>query len=129
MYAFSKMSLDRLKTCETKLQVLFEVVIKHFDCKVTDGHRGMHEQNEYYAMGNSTKRFPDSKHNAYPSRAVDVAPYPIDWNNIKRFYYFSGIVKGIAAMLDIPIVWGGDWDNDTDLDDQKLMDLVHFELG
>jgi len=25
-----------------------------------------------------------------PSDAVDVAPYPIDWNDKERFYYFAG---------------------------------------
>lgn len=128
MAHFSETSKKRLKECESKLQVLFEVVIKYFDCKVLTGHRGMHEQNEAYEAGNSTKQYPDSKHNSFPSKAIDVAPYPIDWEDKARFYYFAGVVMGVAAMLEIPIRWGGDWDQDTDLHDQLLFDLVHFEL-
>ncbi len=52
--------------------------------------------------------------------AVDVIPYPIDWENITRFYRFGGFVKAIAVMLGIPLIWGGDW--------QKFKDLPHFEL-
>ena len=66
--------------------------------------------------------------NANPSRAVDVAPYPIDWSDRERFTYFAGFVKGIASQMGIDIIWGGDWDNDTDLKDNGFDDLVHFEL-
>ena len=35
---------------------------------------------------------------------------------------------GIANRLEIPIRWGGDWDMDTYVKDQKFKDLPHFEL-
>lgn len=70
----------------------------------------------------------DSKHLALPSRAVDVAPYPINWGDKKRFYHFAGYVQGLAAQLGISLRWGGDWDGDNDLNDQTFFDLVHFEL-
>jgi peptidoglycan L-alanyl-D-glutamate endopeptidase CwlK len=59
-----------------------------------------------------------------------VAPYPIDWNDTKRFYHFAGFVLGVAksSKIAIPIRWGGDWDSDNDLNDQTFMDLVHWEL-
>ena len=60
--------------------------------------------------------------------AVDVCPYPIDWNNKERFYHFAGYVKGIADSMGIKIRWGGDWDGDTVFDDQSFHDLPHFEL-
>ena len=70
-----------------------------------------------------------SHHNSDPSRAVDVAPYPIDWNDTERFGRFAGFVLGMAAAMGIPLRWGGDWDRDNDTHDQKFNDLVHFELG
>ena len=69
-----------------------------------------------------------SKHNQEPSLAVDVAPWPIDWNDSHRFYHFAGFVLGIAAALNIRLRWGGDWDSDFDLRDQTFFDLPHFEL-
>ena len=35
---------------------------------------------------------------------------------------------GIASQMGIDIIWGGDWDGDTDLKDNAFDDLVHFEL-
>lgn len=128
MNKFSKQSLDRLKTCEPELQELFHHVLQVHDCTILEGHRTEETQDEYFRTGKSKVEYPNSKHNTYPSRAVDCAPYPIDWNNTKRFYYFAGIVKGVAEHMGLVIRWGGDWDGDNDLDDQSFMDLVHFEL-
>ncbi len=72
--------------------------------------------------------YPHGKHNRKPSEAIDAAPYPIDWDDLNRFYYFAGYVKGIANEMGIKIRWGGDWDGDTILDDQTFMDLPHFEI-
>ncbi len=47
--------------------------------------------------------------------------------NLCRFYYFAGFVMGTAAAMGVRLRWGGDWDGDTELDDQKFRDLVHFE--
>jgi hypothetical protein len=63
-----------------------------------------------------------------PSRAVDVAPYPIDWNDFKRFYHFAGIVRAVAHQRGVKIRWGGDWDSDFDFKDERFLDLPHFEL-
>ena len=42
--------------------------------------------------------------------------------------YFAGVVKGIASQMGIGIRWGGDWDMDTEVKDNRFDDLVHFEL-
>jgi len=128
MAKFGKSSRKRLKTCDEKLQMLFNEVIKAFDCSILVGHRGEDDQNKAYAEGNSQLRWPKGKHNKKPSIAVDVAPYPIDWEDRERFSYFAGFVKGVAWRLNIPIRWGGDWDGDNDLSDNNFDDLVHFEL-
>lgn len=128
MPKFSKRSKNKLETCDSRLQNLFNEVIQYFDCSILCGHRGEDEQNEAFHAGRSKLMFPESKHNSEPSQAVDVAPYPIEWDNKERFYYFAGIVKGIALKLNIPIRWGGDWDSDTRVKDQTFFDLPHFEI-
>ena len=132
MPSFSQRSKGRLATCVTPLQKVFEEVIKHWDCTILQGVRSKEEQNEYFRTGRSKVQWPNSKHNVLnpgdPSRAVDVAPYPIDWNDLKRFYYFAGFVKGIALSQGLKLRWGGDWDSDTDIKDQNFNDLPHFEI-
>lgn len=128
MPRYSKRSKSKLAECDPELQRLFREVIKHIDCTILTGHRGMEAQNDAYRKGFSKLKFPQSKHNKFPSRAVDVAPYPIDWKDKEAFYHFAGIVRGIASQMGIELRWGGDWDSDNDLHDQTFMDLPHFEL-
>ena len=129
MPRFGRRSLRNLKTCDKRLQDLFSEVIKHFDCSVLVGFRDRDGQNTAFSSGHSKKKWPDSKHNSKPAIAVDVAPYPIDWNDRERFIYFGGVVKGFAYKSGLPLRWGGDWDNDTQLSDNNFDDLVHFEIG
>jgi peptidoglycan L-alanyl-D-glutamate endopeptidase CwlK len=125
---FGKRSRNNLKTCDNRLQDLFNEVVKHFDCSVLVGFRDRNGQDTAFNSGHSKLKWPESKHNTKPAIAVDVAPYPIDWSDRERFLYFGGMVKGFAYSLDLPLRWGGDWDNDTQLSDNKFDDLVHFEL-
>ena len=131
---FSKSSLKKLETCDPELQTLFNYVIKFFDCTVVCGERGREAQDQAFQNGFSTKQYPNSKHNSSPSEAVDVVPYPIEWENTDRMRYFIGFVKGIAQMLydygamEKEITTGIDWDNDTILKDQRLKDCPHFQI-
>ncbi|MCD4691664.1 MAG: hypothetical protein K8R79_02025 [Calditrichales bacterium] len=119
MPEFNKKSRAKLFECDEKLIQLFDEVIKIVDCKVICGYRGEIEQNCAYDEKKSEVRFPNSKHNVYPTQAVDVIPYPIDWLDIERFVYFAGIVRGVASQLNINIKWGGWW---------KMRDMPHYEL-
>ena len=127
-YEFSKQSLANLKTCDKRLQKLFNEVIKHFDCSIIGGYRSDSEQDYYFKKGLTKLRGGESKHNLQPSQAVDVCPYPIDWSNHKRYILFAGYVKGIASQMNIKIRWGGDWDSDNIMKDQTFNDLPHFQL-
>jgi len=134
MPTFSARSLRSLSTCDDRLQALFRRVVGIVDCTVIQGHRSEDEQTAAYESGNSKIRWPNGKHNSYPSMAVDVAPvlssedYAIRWKELRRFYHFAGVVRGVAAEMGLAIRWGGDWDGDFDLSDNTFADLVHFEL-
>ena len=128
MPKFSAISKKRLASCHPLLQELFNEIIKEFDCKILEGHRPQGTQNKYYKAGKSKLKWPKSRHNRTPSWAVDVAPYPIIWDDTGRFYFFGGYVVGVADKLGIKIRWGGDWSGDKDIRDQTFNDLVHFEL-
>ena len=128
MPRFGKTSKRRLATCHEDLQEIFNEAIKHFDCSVICGHRGEEDQNKAVASGNSKAVWPKGRHNANPSNAVDVCPYPVDWDDLARFRYFAGFVLGVASQMGINIRWGGDWDSDTFTKDNKFNDLPQFEL-
>lgn len=128
MPKYGKTSRARLDTCIDPIQEVMNEVIKHFDCSILCGHRTEEEQTKAFNEKRSKVQFPNSKHNSLPSNAVDAAPYPIDWNDLDRFRYFAGYVVGIAASKGYKFRWGGDWDQDTDLNDQNFNDLPHFEF-
>jgi len=128
MSKFSDRSAERLRTCDTRLIDLFNKVVQTYDCTILEGARGQAKQNAAYVSGNSKVRWPNSKHNDTPSKAVDVAPWPLNWRDINRFYYFAGYVQAISEHMSIPVTWGGDWDNDKDFSDQSFLDLVHWEI-
>jgi len=128
MPRFGKKSKERLNTCDEDLIALFNEVIKYFDCSVLEGYRGKEKQNKYFDEGKSKLKYPEGRHNKKPSNAVDVVPYPIDWDDRERMSYFAGFVKGVAFTMGIPIRWGGDWNNNNDLKDNNFDDLPHFEL-
>lgn len=127
MPSFSQRSISNLDSCHPDIQRLFRRVIEGFDCTVLIGHRGKDAQDEAVRTGHSKTEWPNSKHNTQPSEGVDVAPYPINWNDRERFHLFAGYVLGVAQEMGVRIRWGGDWDRDTEVRDNSFDDLVHFE--
>lgn len=120
MPQFSERSRKNLETCDKRLQDIFNEVIKGFDCTILCGSRNKEEQDKAFEQGYSQLKYPDSKHNFYPSKAVDAAPYPINWNDRERFSFMAGYVKATADRLGIKIKWGGSW--------EIFVDRPHFEL-
>ncbi|MUK93745.1 M15 family peptidase [Aliivibrio fischeri] len=127
MNKFSPISATRLASCHPQLQAVFTKVLEICDCSILCGHRTEAEQNAL-PNSNTQVRFPNSKHNSVPSKAVDATPYPYDEDDRERFSYFAGIVIGVGASMGIAICWGGDWDKDNELKDNGFDDLMHFEL-
>lgn len=124
----------RLAECHPKLQRLVREVVarlpRGFDLTVVEGHRGEAAQEAAYRLGRSTKRWPESLHNQLPSRAVDLAPYPVDWDDVERFAWLAGFVRAVAVDLGLgdEVRWGGDWDDDSRTSDERFRDRPHFEL-
>jgi peptidoglycan LD-endopeptidase CwlK len=133
---FSNISKERLQTCVNDLRVLFGHVIQGYDCTIVEGHRGKERQNRAFAEGKSQLRWPNSKHNKYPSLAVDAAPYEkkgIDWSKT-QVIAFAFYVKGVAdqlynsGVMSHRIRLGADWNKNNDIDDETFLDAPHFEI-
>ena len=138
MYKFSKRSKNNLASADEKLQQLFNEVIKEFDCTIIQGHRTPEEQFELFKKGrervdgwwtiidkskvvtNLDGKTKQSKHNYYPSKAVDVVPYPLDWKDIDSFKLLASVVKRKAIELGIDVEWGGDW--------KSFKDYPHWQI-
>jgi peptidoglycan L-alanyl-D-glutamate endopeptidase CwlK len=110
-------SLARLGECHEDLQRLVREYARTspWDFTVLCGHRGEKDQEAAFASGASKLHWPKSKHNTYPSRAVDLTPYPVDWKDREAFEDQRRFVLECAVRLAIRIrviSW----------------DLPHFEL-
>lgn len=109
MPGFSQKSLDHLFTCDKRLVDICTDVNGDggFDITIICGHRNKEEQNNAFAEGKSKLKWPESKHNKNPSLAVDIAPYPIDWNDIDKFKELNKRMQIAAGKLKINLQWGG----------------------
>ena len=128
MPKFGRKSRERLSTCHTDLQKVFNEVIKYVDCSVLEGSRSEERQNKLLKEGKTKVAYPKGRHNSFPSNAADVAPYPIDWEDRERFHLFAGFVIGMARGMGITLRWGGDWNMNFEVDDNKFDDFPHFEI-
>lgn len=130
MPRFGPTSRARLETCDHRLRLICEYVVGKIDAahdfSVICGHRSDEEQEARFREGKSKARAGQSKHNVYPSLAVDLAPYPYppdtpDQDRVLRekLSYIAGAVKHEAARQGIKLTWGGDWG----------WDFFHFEIA
>lgn len=140
MARFGAVSRAHLAEVHPRLQELFNFVIKHWDCSITDGLRTVEEQRKNVRKGVSKTM--NSKH--LTGRAIDALPYPFNWTKITRglnalkaadgrmeiaeLYMFQGFVAGVAAAKGIPIRQGADWNSNRQFEDQTFHDLPHTEL-
>jgi len=96
------------------------------DLIVVQGARTVAEELTAMASHHSALKNPmNSLHVTDPVKrplalAVDLTPYPLDWNNLSDFQDLGAFVKDRAAALGIAIQWGGDWVSFRDYD--------HFQL-
>ena len=128
MPKFGRKSKSRLKGVKSPLVNVLNEVVKIYDIFIIEGLRSRSRQLELYDQG-ATKVL-HSKH--MDGLAVDIAPYPYDPDDIKRFFYMAGIVKVVSKDLGVKIRWGGDWNQDQEFagrdPKQTFNDYVHFEL-
>ena len=93
------------------------IEITEQDFTVIEGIRNVNRQRELFKAGKSTTM--NSRH--ITGHAVDMVPWPVDWNDLERFEVVSEAMKAAAEELEVSIVWGGDW--------KSFYDGPHFELN
>lgn len=118
------MNEEKLIGVDERLCKLVRLVNEEIKICVCCGYRGKEEQDRAFLQGLSKLKYPKSKHNKTPAKAVDLAPLTIDnkinWKDINSFILLNNCVQKHASILEIKIIWGGGF---------KIRDYVHYELG
>ena len=118
-YKLGTRSLQNLSGVHPDLVAVVKraVQITTQDFTVIEGVRNIERQRQLVAKGASKTM--NSRH--ITGHAVDMVPWPVDWNDLERFKIVSEAMKDAAEELNIPIVWGGDW--------KSFYDAPHYELN
>jgi peptidoglycan L-alanyl-D-glutamate endopeptidase CwlK len=119
MSKFSRRSWENLKDVDPRLVALATRVLERIDITVLCGYRDKEQQNIVYGKGTSQLKYPKSKHNKKPSQAIDICPYPVDWDNIAEFNRMCDIVLEEAEKLGINVRLGREF---------SFKDYPHVEL-
>lgn len=133
---FDEASAKRLAGAHPLLQKLFTAARRKIAFTIMDSQRGRAAQEAAFKAGHSKAHFGQSAHNWDPAVACDLAPIPLDWNNVGAFRAVQAVIgwydpksgrgAGLAKEMKIPIRWGGDWNMDGNPSDG--WDLPHYEL-
>ncbi len=121
-------SLDRLKGVNPSLVAVFKRACETmpFDVTVLEGLRSYERQQELLKQG--ATKVSISRHMS--GNALDIAPYPIDWNDLERFQIVAEHMFKAAKELGVVIRWGGTWERTftKPVKWAKFLDAPHFEL-
>ena len=135
MPKFGPKSQACLETCHPRIQRVLNRAIAEvpadLDFSIICGVRPKEDQEQAVIDGTSWLHWPDGKHNVDPdnprdpehpdkAHAVDLVPFPVDWDDHARFVALSEAIKWIAADEGVDLHWGYDlWGKDD----------PHWQLG
>ena len=150
-YQLSKRSLSRLAGVDDKLVAVVKraIEISQVDFMVLEGVRSKEQCMINYGKGRTAaqvqaKGVPAkyanpsaakvtwlnnpfaSKH--VTGKAVDLVPYPVDWNDLSKFDKIAKAMLQAAKELKVNVRWGADWDGDGKPRERGESDSPHFEI-
>lgn len=147
-YKFSQRSLNNLQGVHPKLQAVVHKALAAgmLDFTVTSGVRTQAQQDALFEQGRTTpgvnprqgKPLGDpvtwtrnSRHIAQADgygHAVDLDPYPINYEDLARYKALSTIMINAAQSLGVTIVWGGTFKKKKHGKVVPNPDWGHYEL-
>lgn len=127
MFRFGKKSLEKINNPKVhpkiKLLMLEAIKTSPIDFTIIETVRTIEQQRINIAKGVSktikSRHIPSNNKSGY-CEAIDIAPYPINWKDIKRFDELGEHILKVAKKLNIKIRWGKTF--------TTLVDRPHFEL-
>ena len=150
-YQLSQRSLSRLAGVDDKLVAVVKraIEISQVDFMVLEGVRTREQCMINYGKGRTASqcqakgvpaKYAQPKaakvtwlNNPFASKhvsgkAVDLVPYPVDWNDLKKFDAIAKAMLQAAKELGVPVRWGADWDGDGKPRERGESDSPHFEI-
>jgi peptidoglycan L-alanyl-D-glutamate endopeptidase CwlK len=138
-YVLGDRSLSRLEGVHPDLVKVVKraIEITEQDFMVLEGVRTLARQKQLYTQGRTkpgkkvtwtlnSNHF-INKTTGY-GHAVDLVPYPVDWNDLSKFDAMSEAMFAAAEEVCVKIRWGADWDQDGNPRERGETDSPHFEL-
>lgn len=106
------------------------------DFAVIEGVRTLDRQRDLYAQGRTepgpivtwTMRSRHFVHADGYGHAVDLVPWPVDWDDLTKFESIATAMFSAAQELGVALRWGADWDQDGQPRERGESDSPHFEL-
>lgn len=128
-FKLSNRSLSRLNGVHPDLVKVVKraIEITEHDFSVAEGVRSKAQAEANAAKGTgiaNSLHIPQSDGFAH---AVDLHPYPLDWNNLKSFKTVADAVFKAADELGVLIQWGADWNNNGVVGERSEWDYPHFQ--
>ncbi len=126
MNGFDNASAKRLAKAHPLIQKVMNAAREKIAFTIMDSQRGRSAQEYAFKRGNSKAHFGQSAHNWSPAIAVDIAPIPLDWDDVQSFIALAHVIMPIAKQMSVSLRWGGDWNMDGSTKDG--WDFPHYEL-
>lgn len=124
-FNLGKSSIQKLQGVHPDLVKVVQLAIQKSsqDFSVIEGVRSLERQTTLVAKGLSqTLKSNHLKQTDGFGHAVDLAPYPLEWD-LAKFYPIAEAVRSAAKELNVRVRWGGCWEvlNDTTKDMKTLI--------
>ena len=150
-FNLSQKSLDRMNGVDERLQRVVKLAIQlsKQDFMVLEGVRSREQCMVNYGNGRTVAQCtakgipakyaqpklnkvtwlnnPFSSKHCY-GKAVDLVPYPVDWNTLSKFDEIAKAMFQAAKQLDVSIRWGADWNSNGRPREKGETDSPHFEI-
>lgn len=138
IYALGARSLAKLEGVSPSMVAVVQRAIQLTtqDFVVLEGVRTPARQAELYAQGRTKPGAKvtwtmTSRHFVQPDgfgHAVDICPFPVDWNTPSKFDAIADAMEAAADELGINIRSGMDWDDDGVRRERGESDSPHWEV-
>ena len=139
-YSLSQRSISNLRQVHPDLVAVVgrAIQITEQDFIVIEGVRTQERQDELWAQGRTapgpivTWTKDVSSHGLGKDgygRAVDICPFPVDWNDLSKFDAIAKAMFAAATEFGVRLRWGADWDMDGFPRERGESDSPHFELA
>ncbi|PKG39699.1 M15 family metallopeptidase [Psychromonas sp. Urea-02u-13] len=118
-FALSSRSNTKMLGVENDLKKVTRraLELSAFDFAITSGHRTEAEQHDLYLKGHSQLDGVNRKSKHQHAKAIDFMAYDESGKPTWDMHYYREIseaFKQASRELNIPIVWGGDWNSFKD---------------